>query len=190
MRVFTAIEIPPEIKTALLETQRDFKKLDIDVKWVEPQNIHLTLKFLGEINQGQSESIITVLDGIVQNKNTYKIGLGEVGIFPNISSPRIIWIGLEDGIGETKQIFLETEAGLKELGFGKEERIFSPHITLGRIRSFKNKHLLKEMVSCKNNRLKESPLEFFAGGITLFSSTLTPKGPIYEPIKKFTLRNN
>ncbi|MFH1678513.1 MAG: RNA 2',3'-cyclic phosphodiesterase, partial [Candidatus Omnitrophota bacterium] len=93
MRTFIAIELPEEIKNILGEIQDKLKQTRADVKWVQPQNIHLTLKFLGEINEDLVKKIASALNEIAQENSSFNLRLYELGAFPKIKYPRVIWIG-------------------------------------------------------------------------------------------------
>ena len=185
IRSFIAIELPKEIKEDLGKIQDELKKSNADIKWVEPKNIHLTLKFLGNVDEKKLEDIKRILRNLSERYKGFFIELSRIGAFPKISSPRVIWIGIEKGKEELSKIFLELEEQLENIGFKKEERGFSSHITIGRVRSVLNRIRLIEEVK-KINSL--SRLSLSCNKITLFKSTLTPKGPIYEAIYQVNLR--
>jgi 2'-5' RNA ligase len=185
MRTFIAIELPEEIRNALAQLQDRLKKSGADVKWVEPKNIHLTLKFLGEINDNQLEKIVKILEGVSGGQKGFLMRLSSVGAFPNMNYPRVIWIGIDQGERETKEIAKELEDRIVSVGIPKEERPFSSHITIGRVRSFLNKDkLASELKSINSLEAKEVAVT----KITLFKSTLSPKGPVYEALKEINLK--
>ena len=183
MRVFIAIELPQEIKDTLGRLQAKLKAAGADVKWVDPKNIHLTLKFLGEIDEQISDRVSTKLAEICFGRKQFNLSLSSCGAFPNINSPRVIWAGIEQGDKEIKTIADAIETQLESIGILKESREFSSHITLGRTRSSKNRQELAKTLS----ELSTKPLkdQFPASKITLFKSTLTPLGPIYETLQDF-----
>ena len=188
MRLFIAIELPTEIKDSLARLQQEFKKTGADVKWVEPQNIHLTLKFIGETEEDKLREIIQSLKETAGGKPAFKMRIASCGAFPKISSPRVIWASLDKGDKETKEIAQELENRLVMHGIPKEERDFSSHITIGRTRSGLNRD---KLVSCLNTlagKPEEETKEFTISKITLFKSTLTPKGPIYEALQEASLK--
>ncbi len=188
MRTFIAIELSPQIKDFLAQLQGRLKTSGSDVKWVGPQNIHLTLKFLGETDEAGLEKITALLEEIAQNTKPFPIRLASAGAFPKLKFPRVIWAGIDKGDSEVKKIAqgLEEKIAKAKIGIPNESKPFSSHITLGRVRSGLNRERLVENLET----LISQPGEYFSGQeftvtkITLFKSTLTPKGPIYEILKE------
>ena len=185
MRTFIAIELPQKIIGTLSALQNQLKNTQADVKWVAPENIHLTLKFLGEVDEKKIEKIIQALEETAKDNQPFSIRLCALGAFPKINFPRVIWVGIDAGDEKTKNIAFVLEEKLQKLGIPKEKRPFSSHITIGRVRSGINREkLVKELDILQGKRLLQENLEFLATKITLFKSTLTPKGPIYEILKE------
>jgi len=186
MRAFIAIELPDEIKDHLSRLQQDLKAAQADVKWVEPKNIHLTLKFLGEIDDKKLDGITKITEDTCGQKNRFPARICSLGAFPKTESPRVIWVGIDTGDKEVKQIAKELEERIAKIGIPKEGKLFSSHITIGRTRSSLGR---EKLVQGLNNKavLGGEKIEFYVTKITLFRSTLTPKGPIYEPIRKISL---
>ncbi|WP_423792575.1 RNA 2',3'-cyclic phosphodiesterase [Methanocaldococcus indicus] len=173
MRVFLAIDIPKDIKNKIYELQKDFKIKGI--KLVEKENLHITVKFLGEVDDNTLNKILNLNLEIPKTK----IELKGLGTFPNENYIRVIWIGV---YGEGLiNIFKEIDNKLNTLGFEKE-RSYVPHLTLGRVKFIENKKLLKEKIN-KNKDIFIG--EFETNSIKLYKSTLTPTGPIYEVIKEW-----
>ncbi len=185
MRTFIAIELPQEIKEELGRLQEKLKAAGADVKWVEPKNIHLTLKFLGEIDEQARNRICSTLEEICRTRKPFVIALSSLGAFPNTISPRVIWAGISQGDSEVKEIAQAVEEHLETIGFPKENREFSSHITIGRTRSGKNRQELTKLLA--NLTQKNLERQFPVTKIILFKSTLTPHGPIYEILQEFQL---
>lgn len=185
MRAFIAIPLTEQVHQELAHLQDKLRKSNADVKWVEPFNIHLTLKFLGEIDEEQVEKIKVSLDEIAKNRHCFDIHLAKVGAFPKISYPRIVWVGIDEGYEECKALAEATEDAMERLGFKKEDRPFSPHLTLGRVRSAKNKTQLMACLEKEKDFPSQSKVS--VSKIILFQSILTPKGPAYTPLKEFPL---
>lgn len=191
MRAFIAIELPANIKDFLSRLENKLKTTGADVKWVSPGNIHLTLKFLGEINAETIEKISVIMEDIAKNKKTFQIHLGAMGAFPNTKFPRVIWIGINSGEDEAKEIVKELEKELNKIGIPREVKPFSGHITIARIRSNKDKeNLVQELNKLNNNTERDNPPAFAVTKFILFKSTLTPQGPIYEVLKEANLIAN
>ena len=185
IRAFIAIELTEDIHARLDDIQQQLKKTGADVKWVKSSQIHLTLKFLGEAPLDKIDSIISALENTVESKPPFQIELTGIGAFPKIEHPQIIWIGTEKGKEELKEIAFELEEKLETLGFKKEDREFSPHATLGRVRSSENRFaLIKALKGFQMN----APLTQKAEHLSFIKSTLTPQRPVYEVLKKVELK--
>lgn len=192
MRAFIAIELSNEIRGSLAQIESHLKYSGADVKWVEKDNIHLTLKFLGEITEEKSEKIKYILDEIAKQTKPFELSLKIskegpgpfLGAFPNLDHPRVIWVGLDKGAAESRLVAEKVDDALLKIGFQKESRPFAAHLTIGRVRSPKNKEALKEKLS--NLQFKAYSLQLI-DAITLFQSSLTPKGPIYTKIHESKL---
>ncbi len=184
-RSFIAIALNENLHKELESLQVKLKAADADVKWVKPENIHLTLKFLGNIIDEQIEKVKNTVKKITSDFKTYQIHLAEIGAFPKISYPRVIWAGMDEGVDKTGDIYQSIEEELSKKRFEKEKRPFSPHLTLGRVRSAKNRQRLIKTIEKEKNFSSSSKL--LVEEIVLFKSTLTPKGSIYEPIFKGSL---
>lgn len=188
MRTFIAIELPKEIKDFLSRIQERLRASGADVKWVQPENIHLTLKFLGEIDGEKLEKIIRILEDACGQKTSFPMRMAGVGAFPKIKIPRIIWVGVDKGGSEAEEIAGVLEEEITKLGIPAEEKKFSAHITVGRSRSGLNRQkLIQEIENLKDN-FERGTCEFRVLKISLFKSTLTPKGPIYEVLKESNLK--
>ncbi len=188
MRTFIAIQLPQEIKGALSRIQEKLKSSGADVKWVAWQNIHLTLKFLGEIDDKKLDKVVYILEDIAKIKNPFPIRISSIGAFPNVNRPRVIWVGIDKGDSQTKEIARELEEKIAKVGIPSEDRPYSSHITIGRVRSVLNRERLVQDLKTLIDKLGQENMEFFASSITIFKSTLTPKGPIYEVLKEANLK--
>ncbi|MEW6555730.1 MAG: RNA 2',3'-cyclic phosphodiesterase [Elusimicrobiota bacterium] len=183
MRLFVTVGISAENKNRISEVQSALKKNQYDIKWTELGNLHLTLKFLGEVEENKIAEITEKLKNAIADTKKFEIIFYKLGIFPNNRFPRVLWVGVENGEQELKSLSEKIETALEPLGFEKEKRAFSAHLTLGRFRSPKNNEKLVEI-------LKKIQIEKMLNSVSeilLIKSTLTPKGPIYETIKEFKL---
>lgn len=188
MRAFIAIDLPKEIKDYLSLLEAKLKQSGADVKWVMPVNIHLTLKFLGEIDEQKTNQIIQILEEISFRTPQFHLKISDIGAFPNTKSPRIIWIGLAAGNNETKEIAADLEKRIERIGIPKEDKPFTSHITIGRIKSNLNREKLIQSLTTLITESDKSNYQFLVTKLTLFKSTLTPKGPIYEAVKETSLK--
>lgn len=187
MRTFIAIDLSKENKSKLAKIQDQLIKSNADVKWVEIDNIHLTLKFLGEVTDEYAGKVKEALDKIANGFKPFEISLSGLGAFPKLDYPRVIWVGLEKGKKETEEIAKKLEEELSKLGFAKEDRPFSAHLTIGRVRSGKNKETLKKIIEALNRTPKTvNPQR--VSQLVLYQSTLTPNGPIYTPLHSAILK--
>ena len=188
MRAFIAIELPEDIRKALAQLQNRLKSCGADVKWVEPNNIHLTLKFLGEIDDTQFNKITSILQNFLASANSFSAVISSIGAFPNINSPKVIWIGIDKGDNEVKVIAKSLENEIKNVGIAMEDKSFSSHITIARIRSTLNLGKLVKELKILESDFSLQVRGFDVTKITLFKSSLTPKGPIYEILKEVALK--
>jgi len=182
MRAFIAIELPQAVQAALADVQRELAKAQADVKWVEKDHLHVTMRFLGEITEEKRQAIERFLDTIASHTRPISVSLSHLGAFPTVSSPRVIWAGIGQGSDALEQIARELEGGLRTLHLPGEDRAFAAHVTLGRVRSSRNR---AQLVSRMRELAWSPPGPFAAGHLTLFQSTLTGSGPIYTPLAKF-----
>lgn len=186
MRTFIALEISEEIREVLAQIESHLKYAGADVKWVTPGNIHLTLKFLGEVDEGRIEKIKAILDKIGKQTKPFEITIKDIGAFPKIDLPRVIWVGLDKGAAESAELAKRIEDELSKLGFDKEDRPFTAHLTIGRVRSPKNKLALKERMQSLSFELKARSSKIVSS-VTLFQSALTPSGSIYTKLHEAAL---
>jgi len=147
------------------------------VKWVKKENLHITLKFLGETDKMPAiEGKIKEIEG---EFSPFKVSLKGVGAFPSQKRAKILWVGVEEGVKHLTELFSTVENKVHDLGFEKEIRKFTPHITFARIKN--GKYSLPENTDFSFD-------SFSVNEVTLFKSTLTPKGPIYEIVSEAPLR--
>jgi len=161
----------------LVRAQDLLRGTGADLKAVERENIHLTMRFLGDVREGSLEELKGVVSEV--DFEPIRAELMGLGAFPSLRRPRVVWVGLTKGADELAEVFRRLESGLLGLGFKPEGRGFSPHITLARVRSGRNRESLAEQVS---RNADEEFGEFTVRYIRLKKSVLTPKGPIYSTI--------
>ncbi len=180
IRSFIAIELTAKIKAALQKIEDELKPKVPGVKWVHPENIHLTLKFLGHINTDTLESIKSILAEIAKNTKSFSMRLSSPGAFPTLDRPRVVWVGIDKGGEESVALATAIEDKVSHLGIEKENRAFHPHLTLARIDFPTNKNVLKDAFSS----IKIPPIEMAVSKITLFQSTLTRGGAVYSVLQE------
>ena len=186
LRTFIAIELESSLQENLKNIQEYLKKSGADVKWVKSENIHLTLKFLGDVSEKNIDSILGILKESLIDWPDFTFDLTYLGAFPKPENPKIIWAGITLGKEEIEKIVSMLEDKLHSIGFEKEERDFALHVTLGRLRFSTNRFALSKLI--KNYSFPE-PITQNARQIILFKSTLTSSGPVYEALARFDLKS-
>lgn len=184
MRTFLAIELEPHIKDKISETQEIIRDCNSSkIKYVEIDNMHLTLKFFGEIDEIKLEKITDIINESLEKYNRYYLKVVNVGAFPNIYRPRVIWTGIKDKNNTTIKLIKDLDMKFNRIGF-KKEKDYVPHITIGRVKNINDKEKLSQTLK-KIKKQYHGKME--VKKICIKSSTLTPDGPIYENIKEFYL---
>ena len=176
-RTFIAIEIDGINKKILSDVISSLKKSDTNIKWITQDQMHLTLKFLGNVEENTIKNISDAIKSIATNYKKFNLSFSKIGAFPNTKQPRVIWIGIEKGKNELKILNEKIEAECEKLGFEKEKREYRPHLTLGRVKSLKNITNLTNIID-ETNFDPQGNVKI--NKLTLFKSTLTPKGAIYD----------
>lgn len=179
IRCFIAIPLTQEIKEELVNIQEKLKKSDAGVKWVSPDSIHLTLKFLGDIPRIRLSSVSKMIKEVAHKKTWFEMSLSSLGAFPSIEKPRIVWIGIENGQEELKELAEKLDIKLRSIGLPGEEREFVPHLTLGRVKKLDNRDKLVEIIHSIKAVFTE---KMQVTKINLMKSQLTSTGPIYSVI--------
>lgn len=187
IRSFIAAHLSDELKSTIHLIQRDLKELDIDCSWVSSPNLHLTLKFLGNFPHKKLDSVAEAFRNSVQNISAFDVELNELGAFPKIDRPQILWLGLTGDLGTLQKMVLSIEDCFGNIGFAKERRAFEPHITVGRLRS--NKNLSRLVDRIKNYAFPKGVAQKITH-VTLYKSTLTSQGAVYEALETADLPIN
>src|SRR5215470_2788154 len=180
MRVFIAVDLPNEIRKSLADVQDELSPLSHSVRWVAPESIHITLKFIGEMPEKQLEDIDTELRGFTWKPFT--ITVRGVGFFPGKRSPRVFWAGME--APTMQDLAEELDSRMERLGFDKEKRAFRPHITLARARDTR---IDSALVTGASQYEEHAFGSFTADRVFLFKSNLKPSGSVYEKLKEYLL---
>ncbi|MBI3323014.1 MAG: RNA 2',3'-cyclic phosphodiesterase [Candidatus Omnitrophica bacterium] len=184
IRAFIAVELPEALRQEVGLFQGELRSAGADVKWVDPANLHLTLKFLGPIAEDRVPSLIEALQRACAGLSPFALTLEGIGAFPRTTSPRVVWVGIQEGKEPLAALAGRVEEGCSRLGFPGEERPFSAHLTIGRTRSPQGVARL----------IKKLQVAEFRGGaparaerVVLFQSALGPKGPTYTPLAEVPL---
>jgi 2'-5' RNA ligase len=185
MRTFIAIDLSPEIKSRLTALVERLAPLSCDIKWVRQDSMHLTLKFLGEVDDRQAALVEELLRTIVPKYEAVPMTFKGTGMFPPGSkSPRVLWAGAEAG-PSLVPLQEEVEGGCEKLGFSREGRPFRPHLTLGRVKSPSG---LGPVLREFEQSCDESFGEMLVRRLTFFQSRLRPGGAEYSVLKEFPLK--
>ncbi len=183
VRSFICIEIPPFIQARIEELQQRLRPLGADVSWVKASNIHLTLKFLGDVPQSQLTAVRSVLSNACKGHAPVELKIGGTGAFPSLRNPRVLWVGVA-GMSETlPPLHKAIEDMLEKEGLPRESKPFSPHLTFGRIRSPRKVASLADALS-REEFVAEG---FQANRVILMRSQLSPGGSIYTPLAVVSL---
>jgi 2'-5' RNA ligase len=184
IRTFIALPTSSETQQQMATVQSELKATQADVKWELQDKFHITLKFLGGIEQSNIESLASPLAGMVKQFPAFEITYNSLGAFPNLHNPRVIWIGTK-----SNQIVLELQSGVEKVcsdfGFLKEERTFHPHITFGRVKGTRNLARLTEAIKT----ITFEPMQSRCSELLLMKSDLQPSGSIYTILKSFPLQH-
>jgi 2'-5' RNA ligase len=180
IRSFIAFDIENElVLKKITEMQNLLAKTGADLKLVEPKNIHVTLRFLGNISPDMAEKIFLEMKKV--QFAPFDIKLQGLGAFPNVRYPRVVWAGMTQGAEQLRSIFNQLEPRLRSLGFQPDPKGFSPHLTIARVKSGRNKaELAKFLIENANYEYGIIKAEC----LRLKRSDLTPKGPIYSTLKE------
>ena len=182
IRSFLAIELDEELVPKILDVQKEFKKTNANIKYVPSQNMHFTLKFFGNIDLDMVEDISSAVEKVIKNYSSFDLNIKNCGCFPNKKVIKVLWLGLEEG-SPIKDLQKDLDKEFRKLGFKKEKNFIS-HLTIGRVKSPKNKKEIREAIEkLEDIEIGQMPVS----KICLKKSTLTPQGPIYEDIKVFEL---
>jgi 2'-5' RNA ligase len=180
IRSFFSFDIEDQnIIRRLTEVQGMLANTGANLKLVKPQNIHLTVRFLGDISPSMVDAIHEEMKQL--SFTPFEIELTGLGAFPKLTYPRVLWAGIRKGADQLKDVFSQLEPRLRGLGFKPDRKGFSPHLTIARVRSGRNKaQLIKLIRELENYEFGTVKAECFR----LKKSDLTPKGPIYSTLRE------
>ena len=183
IRSFVSVDIEDSVIVGkIMRLQDSLKGLGINAKFVEPQNLHYTLKFLGNVPEARIEEIKEALSEIHQS--SFELEISGIGSFPSLKRINVIWLGAKKGGEHLVGLAKKVDDALLKLNFPKEKRPFTPHLTICRIKTSRNKeHLVKFLMNNQDVEIGS----FWVREFRLKKSTLTPKGPIYETLASFKL---
>jgi 2'-5' RNA ligase len=180
MRAFIAIDLPATVHAALAEAQQDFRNACRDARWTRPEGIHLTLKFLGEISDAQTKQVVEALARIGPFE-PLSVEVKGFGFFPQAQRPRVFWAGVE-APPALAELAARVESHMEKIGFVREDRAFSPHLTLARFQVPRAQSALEAAIA---GRAATSLGRFEASEFFLFESKLSPQGAQYRKVMRF-----
>ena len=182
IRAFLAIDLDDDLKPKINKVIKEFKEIDTKIKYVDLLNLHLTLKFFGDIDVGGLNVLENAISAVIKDFKPFDINIKGCGAFPNNDHIKVIWVGIDDD-SILKEMHDKLDAEFAKLDFDKDKK-FSSHLTIGRMKSAKNKNKVKSVIE------EFSDVEIGTmkvNNIILKKSTLTPSGPIYEDLIEFNL---
>lgn len=185
LRSFVAIDLSNSLGAALNKVIQRLKPFAPDMKWVENQNLHLTLHFLGDLRFEDVHGVCKVLEKSCQKHDLFELSLQGLGAFPSLVNPKSLWVGVSDGYEELVALQRSIHEGLREIGYPSDRQDFKPHITIGRLRKDATAPpaLIREM-----EKLAESPVGVFpVESVLLMSSETERNGPSYGVLHEIEL---
>jgi 2'-5' RNA ligase len=185
LRTFIGVDIGKAIRDRALALQNTLAQASSEVKWVEPENLHVTLLFLGEVDDREIPDVCRVVAEEARQHAAFTMSVEKAGCFPNPRRPRILWVGVGAGQEELRSLHDALESPLLDLGcYRREERKYTPHITLGRVRSERPGDQLASALA-KQASWRGGEIE--VKELLVLSSELTPKGPVYTILSRAPL---
>ncbi|MCC6503092.1 MAG: RNA 2',3'-cyclic phosphodiesterase [Deltaproteobacteria bacterium] len=184
MRTFVAIKLPSEVTELLRTIQASLNRGLKGTSWVRPESIHLTLKFLGEIDDAKVRDVAAGLEKAAEGFRPFSLEVGGVGAFPNARAPKVVWAGIKE-CAELTKLQKSVDERLSIIGFEAETRPFTPHLTLCRIKSAEDGRALGRLIAGLGEQAKAS---FTVNSFVFMKSVLKPQGAVHTDIKEFALK--
>jgi RNA 2',3'-cyclic 3'-phosphodiesterase len=182
MRAFLAVDVDEKLVNKISEVQRKLEDANAQLKFVEPENLHFTFKFFGDISLERSGEIIEAVQKKIENYNPFRINIRGMGVFPHMGYIRVIWLGVEQ-VEAFSMMLKDFDQEFIKMGF-KKEKSYDPHLTIVRVKGAQNKEALTALI----NELEKVEIgEMMVEKLVLKESELTPVGPIYTNLKEFKL---
>ncbi len=189
LRTFIAIELDRELQETLAGLQNRLRQEVAPrcVRWVRPEGVHLTLKFLGDTSEEQVEQVKEALARAAREVSPFGFTVGGVGCFPNTRQPRVVWVGLHEPTGALRRLRDAVEREVAPLGFPTEKRPFSPHLTLGRIHRHASKSEVRELGEIIASSAIGDIDQMEVGEVCYIKSDLRPSGAVYTTLSRAKL---
>jgi len=185
-RLFVGVKIKPasQLNSAYQKLQSKLK--DDRIKWVESDNFHLTLKFLGETNEQLLPEIFSELENMLTNFNSFKINIKGIGRFYRKKHSKVIWFGIDDPQNQLYLIAEKLNKNLKPFGFKPEQKTFKAHLTVGRVKYIQNEHVLNDFIDTYSNHVFQ---EIIVDEVILYERVLKIGGSVYNSLNKVKLKD-
>lgn len=184
IRTFIAVEVPADVRDRAADLCDRLRASRANVKWTRPDNMHITLKFLGDIDDAEVVEVCASIKAAAQKHESFSIFLAGGGAFPKPDRPRTLWVGVRDGDEELLALHKSVDDSLRELGFPREPRRYHPHLTLGRVRNSGNQEELAELLAA-NERFEAGAARI--GEVVVYASYLDKGGPSYDALARCPL---
>lgn len=189
IRAFIAIDLPPAFLEAIGSLQDELRHSTKGIRWVKSGNIHLTLKFLGDVSGATLDELGEILASACKGHAPIELSMGSPGGFPNMERPRVIWLGLEGELEKLEALEEEIEKVCRPAGFPREKRSFHPHLTLGRVKDPRKASAdMADLADLLGRAKTASAGTFTVNAVHLYKSDLTRDGAIYTKLKSFQLK--
>lgn len=185
MRAFVAIELSESARRAVEELIARLRETKTRVSWVKPENLHLTLRFLGDVDPTQVEALRAMMAKELAGLEPFRISLSGCGAFPNLRRPRLIWVGLSEPWAAIEEVYGVCERCARAIGLDKNLKSYHPHVTLGRIRSAGSVAPLTKAIETESGFHGG---DFEVASVSLFRSTLARDGAVYNKLDEFALK--
>jgi 2'-5' RNA ligase len=180
IRTFLAVEVPAGLRQKAADVIRFLGRHQEGIKWVDPQNIHVTVKFLGDVEDAEIYEVCQVTAKAIADLQPFRVACHGVGAFPNAQRPRTVWLGIDDSARQFEQLHRRVDDALAGLRFPREVRRYQPHLTLGRVRH--GKRPPTELTARIHEQSAVDLGEIDVEELVVFSSELTPDGPVYTAL--------
>jgi RNA 2',3'-cyclic 3'-phosphodiesterase len=189
IRAFIAVELPVELKKELAELETQLKKGSPSVvKWVDPNSIHVTLKFLGEVSEDSVDELMLAMEEAAQRVSPFKLEVSAVGAFPNLDRVQVVWVGVKGALDKIASLQKKIESNTEQLGFTRDNRVFSPHLTLGRVRNEASSNERQRLGKLLYGTAFTALHNVEVNAVNLMKSQLTSTGAIYTCIGSIKLK--
>lgn len=185
-RLFWAINLPAELKSSIAGWQSMLRRVPADVKWVEEQNLHLTMKFLGDVDAGRVETLVQAVQPRMAQAGPANLDFAGIGFFPSAGRPRVIWVGVRGEVRKINLLKENMEMAMAAFGLPHDNKKFSPHLTLGRLRSARGAgELAQKAVTISEKAALMGSVQVTT--LDLMESKLTARGPHYTLLASVNL---